>query len=118
MHEPSTQSRGGKAGGKGGADPGFVTVSKGTGRPKRQYSQIEGQLYDHPKYYDWAFGFREYEPEVSHPPLSTLCDEPLYAAPSPPCTFCHPVLRSARTVYRSELVCWVVLGRCCVCRCT
>lgn len=41
----------------------FVVVKKGSGkvRPARR---LEGSLYDHPLYYDWAFGYRDYEAEV------------------------------------------------------
>ena len=50
--------------GDGSAD--FTVVKrKGAKSVVREYQKIEGALYDHPMYYDWAFGFRTYETEVS-----------------------------------------------------
>jgi hypothetical protein len=46
----------------------FVVVKKGSGkvRPARC---LEGSLYDFPLYYDWAFGYRDYEAEVRTEPF-------------------------------------------------
>lgn len=54
----------------------FVTVSKGSGRTKRQYQKVDGSIYDHPEYYDWAFGYRNFESEVRVMPCLCvrLCD--------------------------------------------
>jgi hypothetical protein len=41
-----------------------TVVRKGNRKQPRTVEELEGSLYGHPRLYDWAFGFRDYEEEV------------------------------------------------------
>lgn len=48
----------------GEEDMGVTLVKKGEGTRQHTVEQLEGALYAHPRIYDWAFGYRDYEQEV------------------------------------------------------
>lgn len=55
-------------------DMGVTLVKKGKRNAKVQpsFEQLQGSLYSHPRIYDWAFGYRDYEEEVSCEPTSLM----------------------------------------------
>eukprot|EP00892_Ulva_mutabilis_P006742 jgi/Ulvmu1/443/UM001_0450.1 len=45
-------------------DMGVTLVKKGKAKKQHTEETLEGSLYSHPRIYDWAFGYRDYEQEV------------------------------------------------------
>lgn len=50
----------------GEEDMGVTLVKKGKGKGQHTLENLKGSLYSHPRIYDWAFGYRDYEEEVHH----------------------------------------------------
>lgn len=48
----------------GEEDMGVTLVKKGKGKGQHTVENLNGSLYSHPRIYDWAFGYRDYEEEV------------------------------------------------------
>ena len=85
---PATQSEEGS-----GAEPPDVVVVKRSRAPAMEAqtqarTRLPGEVYEHPKFYDWAVAYRDYEMEVRFAPIrAALCLRapccPRRRAPSP-----------------------------------